>query len=68
MNYKAEWEPIYDAKYGDMMRMRVPGGWLVRLETWQIDEDYEIGERTTSMCFVPDDDSAWVLAGGLGGG
>lgn len=57
MQYPNKWEEIIP---GELQRMRVVGGWLVRTYTkvLEYNKDYSCSE---ALAFVPDKDSEWVV-------
>lgn len=57
MQYPNEWE---DVIRGELQRMRVPGGWLVRTYTkvLELNKDYTCSE---SLAYVPDKEAEWMI-------
>lgn len=55
-----EWETVYESVGGCELleRFKVPAGWLYRSTQWLEGEDKDgdlvRGDRTESMCFVPE--------------
>lgn len=52
------WERVDD----DTMRMRVPSGWLVRVDVCQHSSVLHASiPQRTALCFVPDEGHLWEL-------
>ena len=47
----AEWESITSREGERTSRMKVPGGWLYREMSWQMDDDGNA--VAVALCFVP---------------
>lgn len=57
------WEPIDDNYACELVRARVPGGWLVRavshVETWNPARNIAVDSYVSSIAFVPDPEKLW---------
>jgi len=55
---KLRWETLQSDKYEQeqVVRTKIPGGWLVMVDKWDINEERPVGVGVT---FVPDPEHKW---------